>query len=146
MSANSFDAATFASFWRVTSDPAPGAEAIIIPPGAAQVQLTLLTFTLVTDGNADNRVAFLTMEDGGISFLLGSAAFFHVASTTFNYICHENVSLTSTSVVQDLAIPIPTFRFIDDTATLKINITDINVGDQISNIRTNWKMWRGFST
>lgn len=146
MSTNSFDANTFASLWTVPPSPSVGDEAIITIPAAAQVQLTLLTFTLATDANVDNRVVFLTMEDGGVSFPLGSSALAHTASNTLNYIAHQNVGLNTAAAVQTIFISIPTFRFIDPLATLKINVQDINVGDQISLIRANWKIWRGFST
>lgn len=146
MNANSFDADTFASHWTTAADPAAGADASIPIPAGAQVELTLLSFTLETDANTDNRVVTLSMEDGGVSFPMGSSAFAHTASNTFNYIAHQNAGVNTAAAVQAIFIALPTFRFIDKAATLAINVADINVADQISAIRANWKIWRGFST
>lgn len=146
MQTNSLMNDFFLSTFTTTGDPAAGANASIAVPDFAQIELVNLSFTLVTDANAANRVANIHILDSAIVLPIGSSAFAHTASLTFTYIAHQNPGFNAPGAISALFIPLPNLRIFDNTATIELTIDNIQVADQISNIRAHWKAWLGVSS
>lgn len=138
---NAFDDATSIPQRSSTANPAAGAEATIIALASAQWELLHMSFLLVTDANVADRIVTISLETGGVSVLLGSSAFAHTASKTFQYICHQNAQLNTVASIGTLFIALPNLRNTDKTATLKINIANIQAADQLSLILTTRRLW-----
>lgn len=140
---NPLSADTFKSHQDTTPDPAAGAEATIGISAQFHSIVHLISFTLVTDANAGSRVVWISDESSIPSIPLGSAAFSHPASTTYNYICHTNAVTNAAGNIRDLMIPLPNMRVSAATRSLKINIDGIKAGDQLSDIFHFWSSWLG---
>jgi len=142
---NPLNANFFITHWTSTANPAAGAEGVITRPAASHVQLNHLTFTFVTDANVATRLVWISLETGGIVIPLGSSQVQHAAGTTYQYICTQNPRLNMGPPPTFLDVPLPDIRSTALTDTFKINIDNIQAADQISLIRSHWKMWRGLS-
>ena len=140
---NSLDDNLFVTTFSVRSDPAVGNNSTGAVGGGAQSELTLITFTLVTDANAANRVVHIDLVDSGITIPLGSAAIAHTASNTFGYIATQNATTNAAGNIATYTIPLPNLRIFDPTALLNIVVDNIEAGDQLSDIRIYRKVWRG---
>ena len=138
---NAFDQATFATHWSSTPNPAAGNEATIGALAAAESELVLMSFTLVTDANVANRLVYITLETGGIHIVLGHSGIAHTATATFRYIVSQHATTNAAGNVGAYTIPLPEFRNTDPTATLKINVDNIQAGDQLSLIITGRRLW-----
>lgn len=139
---SSLDNDLFLSYWQEVSAPAAGANRSFAIPGAGQVELVLLSFSLTTDANVANRIVTLELITGGKTIRLGSSAFPHVASSTYHYIGHQNPVTNAAGNVQDLMIPLPSLRLYDPSATMNIIVNNKQAADQISTAFAYWKMWR----
>jgi hypothetical protein len=134
---------TFITHWTNPTNPAAGAEKAFTLPIPAQGQLTLLSFSFAADANPANRIFTITLETGGSTIILGSADAAITANQTMPVICHENAPLTLQTPLYTLLIALPSLRIFDPTAQIKINVASIQAGDQISDIYSYWKLWRG---
>lgn len=143
MQSNSLNNALFISLFTTVADPAAGADAVIPIPATAQAELVLVTFTLVTDANAANRSATISFLSGATDIPLGSSAFPHTASLTFNYIAHQNPGFNAPGAIDVLFIPLPNLRLFQTSETIRLTIVNIQAADQISDIIAYWKIWRG---
>lgn len=124
-------------------NPAPGANAAFTLDESHLMELVSLSFSVLTDANADNRIVKITITDGSETWILGSAAFAHTSSISFDYIAHQNAVPNIGGFFNTLMIPLPFARFLSGKYNFGITITDMNVGDQISDIQTIYNKWSG---
>lgn len=127
----------------ITADPAAGSNTIIGVPVSNLIELVSLSFTLVTDANAGNRIVSITMQDAGDTWVIGSSSFEHTASKTFTYICNQNAFFNIATSAGFLMCTLPLARFLTNIHILNIIVDDIQVGDQISDIRAIFNAWAG---
>lgn len=72
--------------WVPVASPAAGANAQIVVPGQFATRLIAITFRLVTDANAANRIATVDYQDGaGNTFVSSGASAVQTASLTQDY-------------------------------------------------------------
>lgn len=126
-----------------TADPAAGAPATIARPAASHVLLQHLTFTLVTDANAANRLVWLSLNDLIITLPLGSSCSPHQANATWRYIASPIPLLNMAGALYFRYVPLPPIRSFAKMDTWHINVENIQAGDQISDIYASFRLWHG---
>ncbi len=146
MQTNSLMNDFFLSTFKTQADPAAGANASITLPTFAQIEIVNLSFTLATDANVTDRTVIISILDSAIDLPIGASGFPHVANTSFGYIAHQNATLNTVASITTLFIALPNLRVIDNTATIEITVDNIQVADQISDIRVYFKTWLGVSS
>lgn len=109
--------------------------------GAGEQTLEALTFTLVTDGNAANRIAVLKFLDPtGVSFAEIAASFTQAATLTSVYTFATGIQQFGANGAANIGVPVPPFK-LDVSLSLSVSITNVQVGDQISKVRAAWLRW-----
>ena len=126
-------------------DPLVGTEKLLIRPNASHVQLLYLSFTLVTDVNVANRLVWISLQNNAHHHPLGSTHSPHVASATWRHICSNSNIINMAGATIFRNIPLPTLRSTFLADTFHINVDNIQVGDQISAVLLQWKIWRGLT-
>lgn len=134
--------AIFSTIVSTSSNPGAGNEADMTLISYGEVELLLLSFLFTADANAASRILYLEATEGSTTYRLGSAAIAHTASTAFHYICHQNANTNAAGNSQDYMIPLPFLRFTDTTPHVAIKVTDIQVGDAITDIQLVTRTWR----
>lgn len=135
----------FISLWDLIANPAAGADAVITRPGGSHVELILLSFKLTNDANVANRHAFLTLESSGSSFPMADCLTVQTANAVKTYLVHHASLIDALGSPYYYHLALPSIRSIRPADTWMINIAAIQVGDQLSEIRAHWKIWRGLS-
>lgn len=138
---NTLDLTTYSLDFQRPINPAAGAELSIVPPSGRLLALANIDFQLACDANAADRIVYLDYRLTLFNYRLGSACFPATANSTWHYIAHPNATLNTVSNLQDLCIAIPDLQLFNDNAELYIRVTNIQAGDQISNVRIIWKTW-----
>jgi len=126
-------------------NPAAGADYNIVKPSASQVQLLHLSFTLTTDANVATRLVWISLESAALAYPLGSSMTHQAAGTALRYIATQHPLLNMGPPPHFRYISLPEVRTLWPADTFKINIMNIQVGDQISDLRIHWKLWRGLT-
>lgn len=99
-------------------------------------RLVFCTFTLTTDANAANRYVTVEYPGGdGVSVLADAAAVIVTASTTNQrYVGSLNRGVSEWNANADVLFPLSGIM-LEAGRTVKINVANIQVGDQLSKIR-----------
>lgn len=124
-----------------TANPGAGNNVTITSPTTGRCELLTLSFQLVTDANASNRVAYLEFRRGVTHIRIGSAITFQVASETVHYIVASQIGMWSSAGGNMQYIPIASLPIFGSTDTLEIIIDGIQATDAITDIYSAWKNW-----
>lgn len=124
------------------SDPAAGALSDFPLITWGEVEVLLMSFNFVTDANAANRLVSLALVHDTVTIQLASAGVAQTASTDFDYIAHQNAVTNAAGNVGTYMLPLPFLRMHEATPHIQINVANIQVGDQISDIRVATRTWR----
>ena len=108
-----------------------------------RVKFQTVHFTLTTDGNAANRQVCLVLKTGGGAVVSQSCAVgVQTASTTFSYDFAPGIGSSSSTVSLEYLTTLPAnFQLSPTATTLGTAISNIQVGDQISNVWISWLIW-----
>lgn len=123
------------------ASPAAGAGFTIPTSGAVEQTLRSLSFRLVTDGNAASRiVVFQFLDPDGTAFGQCAAPFTLAASKTCDFTCAVGIQEFGANDAANIGVPIPEIK-LDQTLSVAVTITGVQVGDQVSRIRAAWDRW-----
>ena len=97
--------------------------------------LDLISFRLVSDGNAANRQVTLTIADaGGIALATLPSASVQVATKTYDYTWSTEFDTFNAVVSNAITSPLPAI-FLQPEFTVVVAVGSVQAGDQISRIR-----------
>lgn len=124
-----------------TSDPAVGVNLTVEGMENARSQLLLLRFTLVTDANAADRLVILNVGKPGDTIEVAQSDQKHIQGETRQYafVIDGQQVFNTTSDTEIITLPSSFFLF--EVWRVFTAITNIQVGDQISNVRWQMKFW-----
>jgi hypothetical protein len=114
--------------------PAAGASFVsAFDPRLGVRRLVACTFTLTTDANAANRYVTVEYTDGaGVSYAADAAAVIVTASTSNQRFCGSvSRGVAEWNANTDVLFPL-TPVFVKDGFQVKINVANVQVGDQLS--------------
>lgn len=106
----------------------------------ARGKIKFITFLLDCDGNAANRKVELQLVIGATTILLGGCTLAQTANETFQYYCFPGApaNITANDVIRFIPLPDVVTTFED--FELESVITNIQVGDQITNLFIYYEM------
>ena len=124
------------------AQPAAGASFSMALPSKYTHRLVACVFTLTTDANAANRYVTVESVLGDTSlFCVGAAAVTIPASTSAQrYVGSITRGVAEWATGTDILFPL-TPIFLEVGTTLKINVANIQVGDQLSKIRLGFDLF-----
>lgn len=132
------------SFPEAVSNPAPGGYFNYSMTSSVITEVVSLQFRLVTDANAANRQVSILLTQAAITFLVLTANVVQVASTTRDYYFAGGVFEGERDDKIFVPSPFP-MRFAQSSNILS-SVSNIQAGDQISNIRVFRRRWYGALT
>jgi hypothetical protein len=104
-------------------------------PGTVEQIVQAVTFKLVTDGNAANRIAVLSFNDqDGTTFAAIASPFTQAASLTTLYTFSVGTTQFGANDAANIGVPIPPFK-LTVGLSLALTLTAKQVGDQVSDVR-----------
>lgn len=108
-----------------------------------RLKFNTIHFTLTTDGNAANRQVCLVLKTGGGAVVSQSCAVgVQTASTTFSYDFGAGIGSSSSATSLEFLSTLPAnFQLSPTATTLGTAISNIQVGDQISNVWISFLIW-----
>lgn len=138
---NPFDVNNFGIIMKVRGNPAAGA--LISDPGPANARstLALVSFKLVTNANVADRSILIRLTHAANVYLLGATSFVHAASTTMDYLGGIGMSHPFLATFSSFCFSLIDCPLISGTETTEITVDNIQVGDQLSDIRFIYKVW-----
>lgn len=117
------------------ADPAVGVGFSITIGSSYWERLAALTFRVVSDNNAADRLVTLTVNGGdGVPLAIFPAASVQAATLTYNYSFLAGVSTFNAVAGTSVVSPGPGF-FLQPAYTLVVTVGSVQAGDQISRIR-----------
>lgn len=125
------------AFSQVLTVPAPAAGSgfTYTNDGFYWELVDLVSFQLVSNGNAANRQVLLTIADGsGVALASLPAASVQIASKTYQYTWSTEFSSFNTVVSNAITGPLPSI-FLQPTYSVAVTVGALDAGDQISNVR-----------
>lgn len=137
LSTSIFDVITLAP-----ADPAAGANLALNVNANARWQILFVGFRLVTDAQAATRLINLHGFDGTdiIYNIMPSAS--HIASTDKQYHFNTGAGRSTTGgSASDQIIALNSDMYLNIGDSLRTTITNIQTGDQISDVRVRVKQW-----
>jgi len=138
---NVFDRDVFTVYIQEPSAPAAGAVAVISSPNNQRAQLVGAAFRLVTDANAANRYAIIERAEAPVNQRIGVSQIAHTAGTTAYYTAIVGAPPdTGTNPPLHMVPLIDSPLFFEGDA-MRINIYNIQAGDQIDQIILTWHLW-----
>ncbi len=111
-------------------DPAAGGPVTQNVPNGEVWKLMGANVTLVTDGNAADRVMQLEISSGNFNLVFSSATN-HVANTTRLYTFAAVGSDLAVSADDDIIVPIPSNLILPETFNIRMDTVDDQVGDDL---------------
>lgn len=139
---NPLDINVFDIFSRTATNPSAGANFSLAVLPRAREQLIYISFKLITDANAANRLIQIGALINSIPFYTSNAGTAEIASRDYDYYFNIGIGSSFTGgSTDDVNAPLNAQFFLEDDDTITITITDIQVGDQISDIRLVSKLW-----
>jgi hypothetical protein len=126
------------------ANPAAGANMSVLPSSSQYWEVHSVSFRLVTDANVANRRVALRLNDVG-SVMLGRwvGSTDQAASLTRDYVFTYAANIAVESENNILHINMPQDLVVAQTNRLVTSITNIQAGDQISNIRIRRRTYAG---
>jgi hypothetical protein len=121
------------SFQQITN-PAAGANFSTGIGAGRSVRLHYIEFTLTTDGTAANRGITLTLGTALVQHPIAFCNTNQAASNVKQYMFHASTPVTSLTVANLFAQPIPPNLWIPTGLYLGSDIINIQAGDQLSDI------------
>lgn len=122
-------------------DPAAGAERTFVLQQNYKNELLGLSFTLTNDANAANRYVWIEYVINTITFVAAGAIIPLTANAAVTYFCHPTATFTLAALGNFCPIPIMPFIHFDESDQVVIHVDNIQVGDQLSNIRAAFNIW-----
>ena len=125
--------------WKAHTSPAAGADFSYQLPGDYYVRLVSIYCKIVTDSNAANREVVLSYEDaGGNRYALTGANTAVTGSQTAYYAFSAQLSEVVATVDSSVLVPLQPLLLVP-TQVLKLHVVNVQVGDQLSQVRTVWE-------
>lgn len=140
-STNPFGINNFTVVPEIGASPAAATNYIGAVPVNARSQLVLISFQLVTDANAANRVCEIQLHRGADVYVLANSAYAHEASKTFKYLAFPHCELAVGTLIDTYFFSIPDVPLFLENDTIRIIVASIQAADQLSAIRLTWKIW-----
>lgn len=140
-SVNPFDINNFTVVPEVAASPAAAANYIGAVPVNARSTLALMSFQLVTDANAADRVCEIQLHRGADVYILSTSLIAQVASKTFKYLGYHGQNPTFATYVDTYPLALPDIPLFLEDDTVRIIAHSIQAADQLSAIRLTWKVW-----
>lgn len=122
-------------------NPAAGANAVIPAPGNQRAKLVCLSFCLADDANVAGRVPTITQTRGALVQRIGAFVANQTQNVTSRYTCLPGVGARAIANWAHAAIGLPDTPMFLEGDALGIDIENIQVGDQISEIVATWHLW-----
>ncbi len=117
------------------SNPSPGANLVLAVPTGRMSRLLWFGCTIACDANSASRLPVLRANDGSNDYFDSMGGGFITANLTFEYIWGIDMhSFNATPTVTQVQAPVPSQFKLLSTDTIRLDITNIQVGDQISGI------------
>lgn len=119
---------------RSETSPSAGANFTLSSPTGRVLLVDMFSFRLTTDANAANRVVNVIYDDGSVTLAQAISPNNHVASTAIDYLFGPYVFTDSLiGTIDRMHMPAVSVGY---TRRLRTSITNIQVGDTITRVRT----------
>ena len=125
-----------------TADPAAGADASISPPDNQRSLLVALSFTLACDANVANRVVLLKHKIATAEFVIAAGVGAMGASSITTNVVGPGLTSIATVTGTNNSTSCAIDNMFEGNHTLELEIVNIQVGDQISDILCLWNAWQ----
>jgi hypothetical protein len=124
------------------ADPAPGILAGLTSPTNARILVVAVRLVLVTSAGGANRTVHLHYTDGTLDLFVTPAPAVQTASSTreFNFAIGSGGPFVG-ATDDERVTPLPSQLFLGPNFTLDIDVTNIQAGDQLSEIVYTYQKW-----
>lgn len=138
---NPFDTDNFTVVQEVAASPAVATNYIGAVPVNARSTLAMISFRIVADANAANRYCEIQLHRGSDVYILGNSLHAQALSEDRTYLgFHGCVNPSITGDLKYL-FGLPDIPLFLEGDTVRIIVTGIQAGDQLSDVKLTWKVW-----
>lgn len=135
------------SIWvdQVETNPAVGIQKALIISAYFKYEMANISFDFVTDANAAVRTIYIQHQRSTYMPTIGASGYAHPASTTKHYCGFPGAPHDITGGGSVITFPIAKYPYVIPGELVNLMCNNIQVGDQLSNIRVTWKTWVAFN-
>ncbi len=136
------DVSVFDFISQVNANPAAAAQTVLGDSGASRMLLVGCQFTLTTDANAANRIVGLVWNDPVGEILRLDVPVVQTASLAHDYTFAVGIGDAYVAAISLKRVtPLPSQMYFGGTGFISTFITNVQAGDQLSNIVFSYLRW-----